>query len=70
MDDITPLIPFLDDAGATIVIFLLVWFSNKQNVRQHERTLARDRAMMDTIDAQNKAIMECVRDREVATPRT
>lgn len=63
MDDITPLIPLISDSGVTIVIFLLVWFSNKQNVRQHERTLARDRAMMDTIDKQNAAIMECVKER-------
>lgn len=67
MDDVTPLLPFLDDAGATIVIFLLVWYTNKQAIRQHERTIARDRAMMDTIDSQNEAIMECVRERE--TPR-
>jgi hypothetical protein len=70
MDTTEVFLPYASDLGATIIIFVLVWYQNKSALRQHERTMLRDAAMMDTINAQNKAIMECVEsDRVRSTPR-
>lgn len=73
MEEMITAIPLFRDVGATVVIFLLVWYQNKASVRQHERSVARDDALITTINRQNEAIMQCVENKGIAqtvqTPR-
>ena len=58
--DFTPFLPFLDNAGASVLflIFLILW---------HKRTMARDKDNQETIRQLLLALMDCTKNSIVKT---
>ena len=72
MVEIIEMTPIIKEVGSWVIIVVLLWYMNRQAVRQHERTLKRDEMMSNTINDQNVAILECVEKRTIevmSTPR-
>jgi hypothetical protein len=60
-NELSGLLPFLPDMGATIIIFLLVAYSYRMNQQQHERELARTVENAETMRQLVVSLMDCLR---------
>ena len=55
------LLPFASDLGATSIIFALLIYSWYQSKQQHERTMARDKQMLENSVSINLSLIECLK---------
>jgi hypothetical protein len=55
------ILPFAENIGATAIIFALLIYSYKQSQQQHERSMARDKQMIETLERLTTSLMDCVR---------
>jgi hypothetical protein len=59
--DVTPFLPFIDNAGASVLFIIFLVISWKRTQLDHVRTLERDRANDETVRFLMLALLECAK---------